>query len=535
MKKRILLISLALATLLSGCGEKKVENTGSDAEFLKYLETAEYPIETDKKISIWSWTGGGAVGDHADANQFPGVLDYEKKTGVDVEYIFPTGNQKEAFNLLIASNDLPDLINWWWSVPTDFPGGAEKAISDGYIAAFNEMMPKYMPNMQKFLEENKRLDRDIKTDAGLYYYAPSYMISEADKSSPTCGFIFRKDWLDELGLPVPETWEDWYTTLKAFKEEKGAELPFSVTYAILKVRGITNAYKFALGLYVDGKEVKYGFAEPQYKEFIEEMNKWYNEGLIDPNIASIDQKSVDSKIISGRTGATFGWLSNMLTWTKAAKETEPDFELIGVPFPVMEKGDPQNFGWRDAPVYQAGCAISATSPNKELAAKLLDYGYSEEGAELLNVGRENETFVFEDGKYKMTDLISNNPEGWSYTNASTYYIGGIAAPKINILNDNNYVQFYNLPEQYAAKDVWKGNDPSDTRLPNALTPAADKAARYAKLLTDMEAYADEMFLKFLTGVEPISDFDAYIDELKKSGLDELLQITQESYDRYLAR
>ena len=81
MKKRILLISLALATLLSGCGEKKVENTGSDAEFLKYLETAEYPIETDKKISIWSWTGGGAVGDHADANQFPGVLDYEKKTG----------------------------------------------------------------------------------------------------------------------------------------------------------------------------------------------------------------------------------------------------------------------------------------------------------------------------------------------------------------------------------------------------------------------------------------------------------------------
>ena len=44
--------------------------------------------------------------------------------------------------------------------------------------------------------------------------------------------MIRKDWLDDLGLEVPETIDEWYTALKAFKEEKGATAPLTLnTYA----------------------------------------------------------------------------------------------------------------------------------------------------------------------------------------------------------------------------------------------------------------------------------------------------------------
>lgn len=538
MKTRILLIMLALSMLLSGCGGNKVSDSGADPEFLEYLETADFPLETDKKITVWSWTGGAAVGTHTDPNNFPSVLEFEKNTGVDVEFIFPTGNVKEQFNLLIASGDLPDIINYYWAVPADFPGGPEKAISDGYIAPLNDLIPKYMPNFQKYLEENERADKEIKTDSGKYYYVPSYVTSEEDNGGVTCGFIFRKDWLDELNLPIPETWDDWYVTLKAFKEKKGADVPLSLIYQVLKTGGITNPFDFSLGLYLDDGKVAYGFAENEYKEFLTEMNKWYNEGLLDPNIASIDQKSVDSKIISGRAGATFGWLSSMLKWTSAARQSDPDFELVGVPFPVKEKGDTPKYGHRDPMVYNAGWAINASSPNKELAAKLLDYGFSEKGIEALNFGRENETFVVEDGQYKLTDLINHNPEGIDYGPASDYYIRTAGIPTVLIKNKGargTYRQYYSLPEQNAAKDTWGNNDPRETKLPTSIAPPAEKASAYAKVLTDLNAYTDEMMLKFITGVEPLSNFDSYIKEMETYGLKELVDITQESYDNYLNR
>ena len=47
-----------------------------------------------------------------------------------------------------------------------------------------------------------------------------YLLSSA-------GMLIRQDWLDELNLELPETADDLYQVLKAFKEEKGAPLPFS--------------------------------------------------------------------------------------------------------------------------------------------------------------------------------------------------------------------------------------------------------------------------------------------------------------------
>ena len=44
-----------------------------------------------------------------------------------------------------------------------------------------------------------------------------------------------------------------------------------------------------------------------------------------------------------------------------------------------------------------------------------------------------------------------------------------------------------------------------------------------------------MFVKFITGVEPIEKFDEYIEKLKKMNVDRYIEIQQSAYDRYLQR
>lgn len=127
----------------------------------------------------------------------------------------------QEFNLVLASNDLPDV---WMNNWLNFPGGPKRAIDQGYILRLNDIIDKYAPNFKKVLQENPQIAKDIRTDEGDYYAFP-FIRSEFDKTY--VGPIIRKDWLDELGLPVPETIDEWYTVLKAFKEKKNAAAPLT--------------------------------------------------------------------------------------------------------------------------------------------------------------------------------------------------------------------------------------------------------------------------------------------------------------------
>lgn len=544
MYKKIsaVLLAAVLASTLFGCG-KSVDQASinkNDEAFLKYLETADYPLKTDKKLTWWVQRGGTGIGQFTDPQSFPSLELYKKNTGVDVDIIFPTTDVKTQFNLMIASGSIPDIIGYYWGVPADYPGGPERAISDGIIADISDLIPKYAPNFQKYLDNTPIAKKDLKTDNGSYYYVPEYVTTEEKNGSVTNGYIFRKDWLDELGLPIPETIEDWYITLKAFKEKKGVEIPLTFQYVFFK-HGITNPYNIALGgtaggLFVENGKVKYGFIEPSYKEFLAEMHKWYAEGLMDRSIASIDQKSVDSKIVNGRSGATYGWNGWLSNWITAGREQDPNFSLIGVPFPVRNRGEKPKFGSRDAMIYNAGAAISQSCENKELALKLLDYGFTEKGREALQFGEENVTYVIEDGQYKYTDLITKNPDGLTQSQATSVYVTLAFVPRFRDQESMraSYTTQYIYPEQEQSIKAWEFNDPRERWLPT-LMPSADKMNEYAQLYTQVSTYANEMMLKFIVGEEPLDNFDKYIEEMNKKGAQEVISIIQDSYNRYLQR
>ena len=135
----------------------------------------------------------------------------KERTGIDVEYIHPDSD--EQFNLMLASGDLPDIIQTNWV--TDYPGGPEKAIQEKQIITFDEMMEEYAPNLTKYLKEHPEIDKLVTTNDGKHYMFP--FIRGDEYLLISHGPVVRKDWLDDLGMEVPETMDDWYNMLKEFK------------------------------------------------------------------------------------------------------------------------------------------------------------------------------------------------------------------------------------------------------------------------------------------------------------------------------
>lgn len=142
MKKvlRSSLIIVLLSTLLIACssqgGNSNPSNNGksntggnNNSQTEASGEQTGYPLQTDQKLTYWGEITGNLVGVKPTHQDVPFFQEWQKKTGVQLEFIAPpSGQGREAMNVLLASGDLPDLIEY--NFLGDFPGGPERAIKE---------------------------------------------------------------------------------------------------------------------------------------------------------------------------------------------------------------------------------------------------------------------------------------------------------------------------------------------------------------------------------------------------------------------
>ncbi|MGG1516436.1 extracellular solute-binding protein [Paenibacillus oryzisoli] len=545
MKKRIVTLmaaSLLLSSFVAGCTSKPNSTpsdggTAAPGTSSPANQTATYPMKTDQKLSYWATLQGNLVGVKSSLDEVPFFQDWQKKTGVTLKYTTaPNNGNEQQFNVMLASGDLPDMIEYNWT--NGYPGGPEKAIKDGYILKLNDLIDKYAPNLKKYLKEHPEIDKMVKTDNGSYYVFP--FIRGDSYLQVFHGPIVRKDWLDDLGLPVPTTIDEWYTTLKAFKEKKGASAPISfvgqpnplndtVTGDFVGAFGVTN------GFYLDNGKIKYGPMEQGFKDFLATFRKWYAEGLIDKNLATTDMKAIDANFANGMTGATVGNAGGGIgRWQPIVAGKDPKAVLIGTTYPTLKKGDTPQFGQLDVPFTPSGSvAISAKSKNAELAVKMLDYGYSEEGKTFFNFGTEGVSYTMDNGNPRYTDLVMKNPDKLAVAQAMALYArGGYTGP---FIQDKRYAeQYFALQTQRDAVTAWQKTDMVKHQLP-PVTPTPDESTEFAKIMNDMNTLVNEMILKIVLGAEPVESFDKYAEKMKAMKIDRALEIQQAALDRYNKR
>ncbi|MDQ1912796.1 extracellular solute-binding protein [Paenibacillus sp. GD4] len=494
-----------------------------------------YPIKTDKTLTYWMELPTNLTGVKSTHADTPFFQEWQKKTGVPLKFTAPPANQaKEALNVMLASGELPDMIEFNF---LDFPGGPEKAIKDGYILKLNDLIDKHAPNLKKYLKEHPEIDKMIKTDNGSYYAFP---FLRGDESLMVYqGPIVRKDWLDELGIPMPQTIDEWTAMLKAFKEKKGAAAPFTVNSKPRVFNDFNNgpfmgAYGVTRGFYLENGQIKFGPQEKGYKEFLGLFRSWYADGLLDKNIATVDIKAWDANIASGATGATVGNAGGGIgKWQPLVEAKDPKGLLAAAPYPVLKKGDTPKFGQRDQPFSPGGMvAVTATSKNAELAVKLLDYGYSPEGHMFFNFGTEGVSYKLENGEPKYTDLLLKNPDKLAPAQAMSMHIrANYNGP---FVQDKRYImQYLALPNQREAIGVWK-TDVAKHQMP-PVTPTPEESSEYAKIMTDVNTLVDEMTLKIILGTEPLDQFEKYVEKLKSLKIDRAIEIQKAALERYNKR
>jgi putative aldouronate transport system substrate-binding protein len=543
MFKRIYTIGLLVFTVAAVfAGGQKEAAPSTAASVSSLLADTGLPLSKEPAtLRMWIEMDQGRIGVHT--TNYGDMLCFKelaKLTNVTINFIHPpAGMAAEQINLMMAAADMPDITYWSWN---RVAGGPGKALADNIIMPLNNYIES-LPYYRKFLTDNPNVDKDVKTDDGIYYCFPCIQKSEDFKS--VFGFMIRKDWLDKLGLSMPETMDELYNTLIAFRDRdpngngKKDEIPLVSMYAkgfedlgADGVRALYAAWGKYDSMYVNSGKVYMGAYEPEYKDYLLVMRKWIVEGLIDPNFSTIDTIQVDAAMLNGISGVCRDGLAAGLD--KFYTNFKSENVVVGMPFPKLKEGDASyNFMNIGKDFGGPGAALNPKGRKNEIAAKWLDYLYSDDATILLNFGVENQTFNWVDGYPKLVDSITNNPKESINVALGRYAIGVTGFCFINDVRVREQ-RMLRTKTQIDALALWNQSD--IRRALPAVTFTAEESQELSNILSEANTFIKEYTLSFLLGRRDINrEFDSYINTLKSMGIERAIAINQAAVDRYNKR
>lgn len=532
MKKRLIAMLIALMLGITCLGSVLADGAAFTSERWN-KSAADYPGMpiTEEPVTLRYWCGNPSY-----TNVAPTRMDQptfqllEDISGVKLE--FETGD----FAIMIASGDYPDLIMADWTHRSD---GASKYVEMGIILDLAPYLDEYAPNFKAAMENDDEIRVQNTTDEG-------YVVMFGMQGITHFGLQVRGDWLEKLGIDPPETMEDWYNMLVAFKTQdpngngEADEIPLANYYAGYNtLKYFCGAYKTYDGsnsnpFYVDDGVIKFGPLTEGYKEWITEMAKWYREGLIDPDYLVNTPEKCDANMLADRIGA-IGENTKRVQgkYLDMMVPTNPDFTLDSVVTPAYSDGISYFTGdvYHKNKTYR-GTAVSATSEHKEIAIKYLDWFYSEPGIMLENYGIEGISYEMIDGKPVYTDEILNNPNGWSIDEAQVYW-RIIYDDLFGIEREDAVLQGYVWPQQLVLVENTK-KESQDLILP-ALYFTQMEAMQISSKWSDIDTYKQEQVNRFIMNERPIEEYDQFVDELLQMGIEDVTKVYQAAYDRYTQR
>lgn len=527
-------------------GSKEESKGGDEAPVTSDVVKGEvnqqtYPI-TDEKVTLKMWYPmGGSMGELADFNDGEFWQWYEEKTNVHVDFVVPAaGSEKDSFNLLFASDDMPDMV---YSQPPghSYRGGEDKAISDGYFIDMAEYLDM-APNYNSWIVNDPDFKRAIYSDTGKLYgmWGLWKPIDEETGVMPEIGVAIRKDFLDAVNMEIPTTYDEWYTVLKAFKDELGVEAPLYTSLYGIDVTGEFMAgYGTAPYFYQDNGTVKYGPLDDSYKEYLTMLNKWYSEGLLDkdfPTRNSTGYSPDDEVNLNDKAGAFIDWATRLSDTYLSRGATNENYYLVAAPQPT--KGDGTTPSFRTVTgengLIGACVLISADSDHIEEAIRWNDGFYAKDVYYNANYGLENQEGVVwhaaENGhRIGDYDFRYSNPDGLSSATVLVKY--WTKNPLVRVEGaqieqaDENKQSAYRTWATYGAESV----------VPARITNTSDEATTLSSIYTDIETLVQESNVKFITGSLSLDTYDSYRDTLREMGIEEAIALKQAALDRFYAR
>lgn len=491
---------LALSAGLAGCGG----DSGSSDTAQTGASLAPAASEPPTEISIL----GQQLATEAIPPDNVIIKEIEKRTNtkLNINWV-PNNNFSDKSKVILASGDMPDLM--MISTISD-----PQFITMAKQGAFWDIEP-FIKDYKNLSGIDPQIWADTRT-AGKLFGVPRLRPMDGNLYMP----LVRKDWLDKLGLKVPETMDDMYKVAKAFTENDPDGNGVKDTWGIsgyvaedsmFSLMWVDEAFTGVPGNYVlkDGA-IRHKVFEKGIRDSLLWLNKAYTEKLLSQDFAILKSSQSRDEMLAGKAGIQGQYLNAQWLLTEQIRKKTPDAEM----FPLSYMLTPE--GKKYAPK-TSGAFGMFVIPKKVPEAKvkkllaLLDFGISQEGSDLANHGLQGIHYNVVDGLKVATDQAKADMVGTNLNVIFGAYDKYLRAYHPNIPKEM-YERNKKVIDERAAISV---GDPS----------VGLESATYLKVGKDMEKKIQDMKIKVILGRESIESWDKYLDELKKNA--EFMKIEEE--------
>lgn len=560
MKRLLPLVILAVVCIGAyAAGEGEPESGGPVV-----TPAGQFPIVSEP-VELKVFQGGPDWIEDFETNYL--TLWLEEQLGVthDFEVVVGEDVQQLTSLKLASQSDMPDMFNGYLGIS----GDAVKVYgADGAIMPLNDMIDEYGIHTRRFFEYDPNAAPQLAAVDGNIYGLPRYL--ESYHVSLGQRAFINKTWLDNLGLDVPQTTEDFYEVLTAFKEEDANgngdpndEVPFSQTNqwqgnmeGLLMNPFIYSGVGWATNqrYMVDSGTVVATFMTDEYREGLKFANRLYAEGLID--IEAFTTRGAQLKaLVEHNDGNKLGGAASgsYAPFTELTGERKLDF--VGLPplegptglrqtpryptsvqpnqffIPVQSRYPEVAFRWADF-LMKMGHDVNGNLIQEEFFER--QHVFGEPGVDVLVIGMEE----FPGGPGLRT------PEAWyqqirelqgvpnnKYWNTAhpliqTRFAGHDSRVAPAEGEWNHLAALYDVADAYGPYAV-------ETWVP-PLTLTAEEIRSFADVGTPIDEAVGEAYALFVTGqLDPNSDadWDQFRRQLQNLGVNQHVELMQTVYDR----
>ncbi|PNT99247.1 ABC transporter substrate-binding protein [Clostridium thermosuccinogenes] len=539
---------LSLSLVLSGCGSSdKKENgdatdspTTSSSDSKSNFNETGLPIVNEKITLRFVARKADLAGDY---NEMDPIKKLEEMTNIHIDWeCIPASVYDEKKNLMLAGGDLPDAF--FQTGFSDFDIMTYGA--NGTLIPLQDLVDKWAPRIKSIWEKRPEVKKGLTMPDGNIYTTHSLEeLAFTDPDNPNdavnIGAVpyftsINKAWLDKLGIPVPTTLDEFHDALVAFRDRdpngngKKDEIPFSFMHMqwCMDIGGLFGS--FGLGdntehRYVKDGKVHYIAVQPEYKEAISYFHQWYKEGLIDPESFTQDAKAYLSK------GKHPDYVLGSYVWWETAEVVGPERQDDYVLLPPLKGPGGKQTQLRHDQGAGARNAFAITKVNKypEITMRWLNECYEPKLSAELNWGPIGKVFEERDGKL----VWLPTPAGETAGEYRQKVCPSGGSPMTVLAEDFEYIEMD--PRARVRLDDIK----------NIYWPYVVNKEYYPSVVftqeeldviqgigEEIKKYTNEQRAKWLTSGGIEEEWDAYVDQLNRMGLNELLNAWQSALDRF---
>ncbi|MBD8067841.1 extracellular solute-binding protein [Bacillus sp. PS06] len=435
----------------------------------------------------------------------------EEATGVNlnIEWV-SANNYAERFNVLLASQDMPDLM----LVPDPFSPTFRKAAEQG---AFWDVSPyiDQFPNLKNGIAD---IAWELTSINGKSYSIPRPRPVEGEAF-----FVIRKDWLDNLGLEVPTTSDELLEVMRAFTEDDPDGNGQNDTIGFT---GYVNDEDLgAFGIFVssftgvngewkeeNGELIHTAFL-PETRQGLEYVADAYEKGYITEDFASLQVSQAKEMFMAGKAGIISEKAGTAREYYDALSANNPDIEFVDFyPLTSINGYNPKGAGF-------AGTNAIPKSVPEEKMLKILG---------MINDWMEEDVFVYHKQGIEGVHHTVENGEVVIDTDQMVKDAIGDYNQIVNVADPTVYEFPPNFPEEADKLYTEITAERAKTSVANiGLGLYSETGVTY---LPELRKKIQDLNTKIILGTEDITAWDKLVEELKNDGnMQKLIEEINEAY------